>query len=83
MRKLERNYSGTRKMFRIMSVILILCMLMSTVSLQRILADEPAKLSKESLIPSSVVVSAPIALSNISLPQSEYGSCLLYTSRCV
>lgn len=74
MRKLERNYSGTRKMFRIMSVILILCMLMSTVSLQRILADEPAKLSKESLIPSSVVVSAPIALSNISLPQSEYGS---------
>lgn len=74
MRKLERNYSGTRKMFRIMSVFLILCMLMSTVSLQRILADEPTKISKESLIPSSVVVSAPTALSNISLPQSEYGS---------
>ena len=74
MKKFIREYFGTRRLFQVLSVFLALCMLLTTVSLQRIMADGPEKVSKETLIPSSVVISEPTALSNISLPQSKYGS---------
>ncbi len=74
MKKMVREYSGTRRLFQILSVCLALCLMLTTMSLQRIMADGPEKVSKDMLIPSSVVISEPTALSKISLPQSKYGS---------
>ena len=74
MKKFIRECSGTKRMFQILSVFLALCMLLTTVSVQRIFAEGPEKVSRDMLIPSSVVISDPTALSNVSLPQSSYGS---------
>ena len=74
MKKLIQDCVGAKCFLRILSVLLVLCMMLSTVSLRVILAEGQPEVSRGSLIPSSVVISDPTALQNISLPQSEYGS---------
>ena len=74
MKKLIQDCVGAKCFLRILSVLLVLCMMLSTVSLRVILAEGQPEVSRSSLIPSSVVISDPTALRNISLPQSEYGS---------
>ena len=74
MKKLIQDCAGAKCFLRILSVLLVLCMMLSTVSLRVILAEGQPEVSRGLLIPSSVVISDPTALRNISLPQSEYGS---------
>ncbi len=73
MRKMKKNKDSNRLVCRVFGMMLVLCMLLADMSAQLIFAGSRTP-SREDLLPGSVTIDTPKALSEIALPKSDYGT---------